>query len=161
MPIERVVVNASPLITLFHSGQADLLPQLFGDIVVPEMVWQEVAVGGQDDPAAQALAHTPWLHRVAIDVSPRIAVWNLDDGESSVLTFALRQLDYRAVIDDQAARRCARTLGIRTLGTGGVLVLAKRRGLIESVEMRLRRLRDAGLWLSDEVLGLLLKEAGE
>jgi hypothetical protein len=34
MPIERVVVNASPLITLFKSGQADLLPRLFMSILV-------------------------------------------------------------------------------------------------------------------------------
>ena len=47
-----------------------------------------------------------------------------------MLTVALNRPDFRAMVDDQAARRCARTLGIRTLGTGGMLVLAKRRGLI-------------------------------
>lgn len=41
MRIEAVVLNASPLITLFRSGQADLLPRLFNRIVVPEVVWQE------------------------------------------------------------------------------------------------------------------------
>ena len=35
MPIDAVVVNASPLISLFRSGQAELLPQLFNRIVVP------------------------------------------------------------------------------------------------------------------------------
>ncbi|MGD0960025.1 MAG: hypothetical protein ABSB19_09480 [Methylomonas sp.] len=43
MLIENVVINASPLITLFRSGQADLLPKLFKTIVVPEAVWKEVA----------------------------------------------------------------------------------------------------------------------
>lgn len=42
MPIEVVVVNASPLITLFRSGQADLLPRLFKRVVVPQAVWEEV-----------------------------------------------------------------------------------------------------------------------
>ncbi len=41
MRIDAVVINASPLITLFRSGQADLLPRLFSHIVVPEAVWQE------------------------------------------------------------------------------------------------------------------------
>ncbi|MGH9916474.1 MAG: hypothetical protein ACRD63_14445, partial [Pyrinomonadaceae bacterium] len=45
MRIERVVVNASPLIVLFKSGLADLLPQLFTDILVPVAVWSEVASG--------------------------------------------------------------------------------------------------------------------
>ena len=40
MQIDAVVINASPLITLFRSGQADLLPRLFKRIVVPQAVWQ-------------------------------------------------------------------------------------------------------------------------
>ena len=43
MRIERVAINASPLIVLFGSRQSELLPQLFSEIVVPEAVWQEVA----------------------------------------------------------------------------------------------------------------------
>jgi len=39
MRIDKVVVNASPLITLFRSGQAKLLPQLFQKIIVPGAVW--------------------------------------------------------------------------------------------------------------------------
>jgi hypothetical protein len=44
MGIDAVVVNASPLITLFRSAQADLLPGLFAQIIVPEAVWREVVV---------------------------------------------------------------------------------------------------------------------
>jgi predicted nucleic acid-binding protein len=49
MRIEDVVVNASPLISLFRSGQADLLPRIFRRIVVPEAVWQEVVLEDKDD----------------------------------------------------------------------------------------------------------------
>jgi predicted nucleic acid-binding protein len=45
MRIDAAVVNASPLISLFRSGQASLLPRLFDRIVVPEAVWQEVGDG--------------------------------------------------------------------------------------------------------------------
>jgi predicted nucleic acid-binding protein len=68
---------------------------------------------------------------------------------------------YRALVDDLAARRCARVFGIKTLGTGGLLVLAKRRGVIESVRDRVDMLRSAGLYLSDSVVQLLISEAGE
>lgn len=78
-----------------------------------------------------------------------------------MLTFALENPRYRAVLDDGAARRCARTLGINLLGTGGMLVLAKRRGLLESITEGLEKLQQAGLWLSPEIINLLLKEAGE
>jgi len=45
----------------------------------------------------------------------------------------MKETGYRAIVDDFAARRCAQTFGIQTLDTGGLLVLAKRRGLITSV----------------------------
>jgi len=81
--------------------------------------------------------------------------------ETSVLSDALAYPPLRAVVDDADARRCARTLGIPFLGTGGVLVLAKRRGQIASVSGGMQRLRDAGMWLSDDVVGLLKTQAGE
>lgn len=161
MPIERIVVNASPLIVLLRSGQASLLPQLFREIVIPKAVWHEVVAGGHLDQAASALQAALWAKPTPVVLSPRLTVWNLGVGESTVLTFALENPAYRAVLDDRAARRCARTLGINILGTGGVLVLAKRRGLLQSVEDGLNRLQQAGLWLSPEIVNLLLKEAGE
>jgi predicted nucleic acid-binding protein len=160
--IEKAVVNASPLILLFKSGRADLLPQLFAEVVVPEAVWEEVMAGGESDIAAAGMSSAGWIQRVKIPtIAPEVTVWNLGDGESEVLTFALTYSDYRAVIDDHAARSCARTLGVRTLGTGGALILAKRRGLVSSLSVELEILRDAGLWLSEEIVALLKEQAGE
>lgn len=161
MRIERVVVNASPLIVLLRSDQAELLPQLFSEIVIPEAVWQEVVMGGHRDRAALGLQAAPWAQPTPVELSPRVTAWNLGVGESAVLTFALERPLYRAMLDDRAARRCARTLGITLLGTGGMLVLAKRRGLLQSISEGLEKLQQAGLWLSPEIITLLLKEAGE
>ena len=161
MRIDAVVVNASPLIALFRSAQADLLPRLFQRVVVPDAVWDEVVAGGHRDVAAENLAIQTWALRDTVPVSPPVAAWNLGGGETSVLSYALAHPSLRAVIDDADARRCARTLGIAFLGTGGVLVLAKRRGLIDSVSGGVQRLRDAGLWLSDDLVRLLKMQAGE
>ena len=160
MLIERVVINASPLIVLFKSDQAMFLPQLFQEICLPRDVYGEI-LAGKDDLASQQVPQTPWLKPVEIPIHPTIAAWDLGAGESSVLSFAFAYPEYRAIVDDAAARRCARSLGIKTLGTGGVLVLAKRRGLIDSVGDRLQQLRDSGLWLSDSVIDLLKQQAGE
>jgi len=161
MWIEKVVINSSPLIVLFRSGQADLLPQLFRDIIVPESVYQEVLAGRENDAAKMALPQAPWINRKKVEIALPVAAWNLGNGESAVFSFAIRASGYRAIVDDLAARRCAQTFGIRTMGTGGLLVLAKRRGLVDSVKDRVQRLRDAGLWLSDTVVQLLITEAGE
>lgn len=161
MSAEKVVINVSPLILLCKGGLENLLPQLFSTIVVPEAVWDEVSRGG--DIASQKIYNyeSTWLNRVSIKMREEIMAWNLGDGESEVLSWAYNNKDFAAMIDDRAARRSAQTFGINTLGTGGFLVLAKQKGLIPNVETELKRLQDAGLWLSDEIISLILKQAGE
>jgi len=162
MPIERVVINASPLIILFRGHLEGLLPGLFSEICVPVAVWSEVTGAGYGDKSVSGLINAEWAKKVHVpDISPGVAAWDLGIGESEVLSFAVENPEFRAMIDDRAARRCARTLGIKTLGTGGMLLLAKRRGLIESVGAELNKLRAAGLWISEELLHLFLKEADE
>jgi predicted nucleic acid-binding protein len=161
MPIKKVVVNASPLITLYKSQLADLLPQVFGQVQVPPAVWQEV-IASKDDIAAQTLPHSTWATQTeAIILHPLVSAWDLGAGESEVLSYALLHPDHTAMIDDAAARRCAISLNIPTLGTGGMIVLAKRRGLIPSVINPIQALRNAGLWLSEDLVNILKRQAGE
>ncbi len=162
MLIKRVLVNASPLIVLFKSQQAELLPQLFEEILVPDAVWEEITAAGQEDAASRQLPTKTWAQKTEVGlISPQVAAWDLGKGESAVISLALSLPDCRVIIDDRAARRCAQTLGIATLGTGAILILAKRRGLISTVSPRIQALRDAGLWLSSELVNLLKQQAGE
>lgn len=105
MPIEKIVVNASPLILLFKSGLEGLLPQLFSEIVVPAAVWDEISRGG--DVASQKLYdyELEWITRGTIQVPEEILIWNLGDGESEVLSWTYNSKnDYRAVVDDSTLR---------------------------------------------------------
>lgn len=160
MSCDCIVIDSSAIITLFRSGQAHLLPRLFSHIVIPEAVWQEV-IGEKDDAAAYGVVHAPWLKRESVIPSPRILAWCLGKGETAVLSRALEEPSLRVVIDDLDARRCAQVMAIPMLGTGGVLLLAKRRGLIPSVGEALNKIRAAGLWLSDEIVALIRTQAGE
>ena len=161
MRIDRVVVNSSPLIVLFRSRLFDLFPHLFKVIVVPEQVYEEVVTVGKDDEVKKELPKVSWIERKKVEISLPVAAWNLGDGESAVLTYAMMNPGYRVVVDDLAARRCASVFGIKTLGTGGMLILAKHRGLIGSVRDAVGLLRDSGLYLSDSVVQILVTEAGE
>ena len=159
MPINNVVINASPLILLCKSDLENLLTELFDEILVPEAVVDEISRG--NDIVSQKLQSLIWLKKVSVRIPDEILIWNLGDGESEVLSFARANREVRAVIDDKAARNCARTLEIKILGTGGILILAKKRGLITSVTDALKKLQDAGLYISDGIAGLLKREAGE
>ncbi|MEH2403059.1 DUF3368 domain-containing protein [Nostoc sp.] len=162
MSINRIIINSSPLIVLFKSKQAELLPQLFKEIIVPEGVFTEVTSAGEDDAASRQLPSVSWIQIVKITaLAPEVGAWDLGLRESQVLSLALETSDCAAIVDDRAARRCGQSLGITTIGTGGLLVLAKRRGIILSVFPGIQALRDAGLWLSDTVVNLLKQQAGE
>ena len=159
MSINRVIINSSPLIVLLKSQQAKLIPQLFTEVLVPLGVFEEVTT--KDDIASTQLPSISWIQTVEVNgIAPEVAAWDLGKGESQVLSLALKNSD-AAIVDDRAARRCGQALGITTIGTGGLLILAKRRGLIPSISPGIQALRDAGLWLSDSLVNLLKQQAGE
>jgi predicted nucleic acid-binding protein len=158
----RVIVNASPLIFLCKSGLHNLLPQVYTEVIVPTPVWDEILAGGTSDPAAQLLPVLGWLNQQDVTTTNQIVTdWNLGAGESSVLHLAASLSGYRVMLDDAAARACAKTLGIKYIGTGGFLVQAKQHGLIPSVSDALNEVIDAGLWISENIIDLLKQQAGE
>jgi predicted nucleic acid-binding protein len=87
--------------------------------------------------------------------------WDLGEGESTVLAIALKNAEYWAVIDDREARRCAASIGCRYTGTVGIVLLAKKRGVIKSVRESLLSLQNAGLWLSEPFVAEACRRAGE
>jgi predicted nucleic acid-binding protein len=162
MSNERAVVNASPLIALMGIGQEGLLPELFTEVMVPTAVLREIRAGLDKDPNAARLDSLDWMRPVSVGEIPEsILGWTLGRGESEVLTHAAETVGAWAVLDDLAARRCARSIGVRVIGTGRILVLAKRNGLISSVKEQVDRLMQADFRLSDRLIGMLLHEAGE
>jgi len=85
MYIEEVVIDASPLITLFRSQQAELLTQLFSNIWIPDAVWQEVTDNAHNDSASQGVATADWLKQVTVNqIQEVISQQNLGKGESEV-----------------------------------------------------------------------------
>ncbi len=158
MSIERVAINASPLITLYRANLHTVLPQIFPEILVPEAVWAEVVNRTHDDPATQGLPGATWAKKTAVANRPEVEAWNLGAGETALLSFAYADKVVKVIMDDRAARRCANVFGISAIGTAGVVVLAKRRGLIPSVEQALRQLQAAGLWVSEALIDQLAAE---
>ena len=159
---KTIIADSSPLIVLLKSDLEDVLPGLFDEILVPEAVWQEILAGGERDVAKQKLPLLSWVDRIpAIAVSEEIENYNLGKGETEALSLALEILEAGVILDDFAARKCARKLKIPFIGTGGLLISAKRKNLISSVSEALKTVQSEGLWLSDAIIEMLLEKAGE
>jgi predicted nucleic acid-binding protein len=150
------------LIVLAKAGQLAML-RLAGDpVLVPRAVVQEISIVGPSDPAAKALGHTHWLQVVDTGpMSPALLPYGLNAGEAAVLTWALAHPGTEALLDDLRARRCAAALAVPHRGSAGLIVSAKRQGLIAAARPILEHLRQVGLRLSDQVMNGILAQVGE
>jgi predicted nucleic acid-binding protein len=146
---ERWILNASPLIALAAVGQGALFSALASTVVVPHAVAEEVLAGPVEDRARQDLE----AGRFTVITTPappaELLAWDLGAGETAVLSLAMAEPDSTAVLDDAAARRCARSFGIRLRGTLGVVILARQREVIPSAATVLHALRANGFRLDD------------
>ena len=84
----------------------------------------------------------------------------LGKSESAVLALAL-ELGATAVLDDRSARRGAKALGVSVIGTFGVIIRARQRGLLAAARPVIRSVVDAGLYYDDSAIRTLLSSVGE
>lgn len=154
---EQWVVNASPLISLARIEQIHLLTELADDLLVPAAVVDEVMAGPEDDPARLYLSHSP-LPNAQVALVPSVQAWDLGSGESAVLSYAYHHPGWRAVVDDGAARKCAKALGIPVIGTLGIVLRAAVNHKILAAAPLLHQLHAAGFRLNHEVIRVALAE---
>lgn len=155
-------MNSSPIITLARISHVHLFEKLSHELVVPDGVAKEINKGPSDDPA-RAWIEGPGTRfiRPKNEMSTVVQAWDLGNGESEVLSWAYFNPAYEAILDDRSARNCATALGIRVRGTVGVVLLAKRQGLVPEIGPLLKELTRAGLRVSRDLLQKALQLAGE
>ena len=154
---EHPAVNASPLIFLSRAGLLDMLKLEGEEIVIPKTVAEEIRRRGADDLTVQAIERTTWLTVIdAPSIPDTIRAWDLGEGEASVLAWGYANPGTVIIVDDLAARRCAATLGIPVRGTLGLILTAKKRGVIPEARPVLEKLRQSGMYLSDRILNQAL-----
>jgi len=155
------VVDASPLILLGKAQELEWLPRL-GELVIPSAVACELLAGSPDDPARRWL-DSPGGRIHVRDQEPLtdILAWDLGPGETAVISWAIRNPGFEAVLDDGAARRCAGVFGIPVRGTLSLVALAKGRGYVPACRPVFARLLQAGLFVSPELVEQVAESVGE
>jgi predicted nucleic acid-binding protein len=153
-----LVVNASPLIVLAKVGWLRLLEAIGSPVLVPEAVVQEILDGPFDDQARKAMEDGWGERRTPRSIPEVILEWSLGSGETAVLALSLETDGALAVLDDVEARRCARTIGVASIGTLGIVLRSAMLGTIPSAGPVLRALKSAGLYLDDAVVSEALRQ---
>ena len=154
MSSQPVVSNSSPLIAFEQIGQLELLHDLVGPVIIPTAVRHEVGA---------TVSQTDWIvvQAVTQPVASRVLRASLGPGESEAISLTIELEARLLLLDDLAARRLALGLRLPIIGTLGLLLAAKRRGLLEAVKPCLDQLLSHDFRVSSELYDCILRDAGE
>jgi len=156
-----IIADAGPLIAFARLQRLSLLPQIFGRVLVTTIVLNESAGRSNflESPLIQQAVNSGLLE---LCTPPDFSafVQEIDAGEASAIAMA-RESECGVLMDDKAGRRTAKNIGIPVIGTVGVLVLAKRKGLVPLVKPLLENLAASGYFLSKGIVAAALEESGE
>jgi predicted nucleic acid-binding protein len=151
-----VVSDTSPLTALLTVNESEILPRLFSEVIVPRAVWEELQRGHDALP--------DWLQmREASDKQETTRLSALvDQGEAEAIELAKELHADRLLIDERKGRKLAAHEGIPVIGLLGIVLLAKRKGLVPSARQLMAALRSgAGVYLADDLLDKALGSVGE
>lgn len=145
-----VVADASPLIVLIEVGCIDLLPTLFGQVIIPPEVSAELHHAARPHRVRAFIAAIPpWLAERAPAVVE--AIPGLHSGEMAAISLARELKADLLLIDEVCGRKAAGDRHLHFTGTVGILELAADRGLLDLSDA-FARLKKTDFWISSELL---------
>lgn len=158
-----VVSDATPLIALTKIGRLSLLPDFFGEVLVPGAVYTEIVIAGAGRMGATEIQAAPWIQMEAVVDRTRVdyLLTQLDIGETEAIVLAQEKQADWLLVDENKARSIAQRLGLHLIGTIGLLLLAKQQGKIPEIRSELDALRRHQFRLSQRVYDSVLKQAHE
>jgi predicted nucleic acid-binding protein len=151
-----VVSDTSPLTALLTIGAADLLKQLFREVVVPAAVRDELQRSHPNLPA--------WLRVETVKNLAQVQKYAqiVDAGEAEAIELARELHADRLLMDERKGRRLATQEGVPVIGLLGVILLARRNQIIPSARTLLQQLQQQdGMYLAEDVREAALKTVGE
>jgi predicted nucleic acid-binding protein len=155
-----VVSNTSPIINLAAVGELDLLQRIYGELVIPKAVYDEIVLVGDGQPGAREVKAFKWIKTIEVRDRNLLTAFQTDlhMGEAEAIVLAIESGAQLLLMDERRARKVATKFGIRTIGLLGVLVQAKQKSYINAIKPILDNLKSkAGFWIGQELYGEILK----
>lgn len=163
MSKRSIVCDTTVLLYLGRIGQLDLLPALFEPVWVPESIQLELDMGRllrRDTVDPQEL---PWTTSVSVSQAmiDGLPPNRLGAGEQAVIAYANAHQGSVAGLDDLRARQLAEVLGLKVAGTLGLLLRAKRAGIVPAVRPLVDAAAAQGFHMSPDLYRDVLELADE
>jgi uncharacterized protein len=159
-----VVADTTPFSNFIRMGELDLLQKIFGEIIIPPSVYREVLKLSDFGYDLSSFQTADWI--ILMPIQNQTIVQNLlidlDEGESEAIALAMETKADFLLIDEAEGRAKALSLGLDIVGSVGVLIKAKKLGLITVLKDYLDKLRvEAKFWLHQTIYDRVLEDAGE
>lgn len=147
-----IISDTSCLILLEKLGKLDLLKTVFGKLTITQIVADEFE---------KAIPEFIEIENPKDKNYQRILESFLDSGEASAIALALEKENPLLIIDDYKARREAKQLRIKYTGTLGILIVAKEKGLIDSVTEILDDIKKTDFRINERLVNEIILKSGE
>jgi predicted nucleic acid-binding protein len=156
-----VVCDSSPLFALAICGNLDLVDKLYDKILLPLTVFRESTVIGKPNAEMIKVWGLDKVVEITDDRLFQAVHFVLDAGEAEAITLYKEKSADALLIDEQKGRKIAEYYNINTIGTLGILLKAKREGILVEIAPSIRLLQQSKIRISDELYNNVLQAAGE
>ncbi|MTJ10017.1 MULTISPECIES: DUF3368 domain-containing protein [unclassified Anabaena] len=159
-----VVSNTSPISSLAKINQLSLLEYIYGQVIIPQAVYNELTDIRAGEKVNNALKNANWIEIKSVinKQSVRKLDLNLDQGEAEAIILAVELNANQLLIDERLGRREAVKLGLSLTGILGMLLIAKKRGLISNVKSLMDDLISQTTFrVGEKLYDRILKQANE
>ena len=160
--MRKIVVNSTPLIILGNIDGLKILKELYGEIIIPRAVFEEVT-SKADNAKINLSQNLSWIKVLEVQDKSNRKMYQakLHDGEVEVMMLANEISADLLIIDDNAAKKTAKFLGFTVTGTLGVILKAKSEGIIPQVKPIVDEMLRQGFYISPKIIETVLKTANE
>ncbi len=159
-----VISNTSPITNLAGIGQLDLLRQLYGTVTIPQAVYKEMVGLSRTVPGTLEVQTLRWITAQPVTDLNQIETLRaiLDQGEAEAIVLAMELNAELLIIDERPGRAIARQYSLNITGVLGVLLEAKRQGVIFAVKPLMDQLiNQVEFWVDGQLYKTVLQAANE
>ncbi|MDD1416155.1 DUF3368 domain-containing protein [Dolichospermum sp. ST_con] len=161
-----VVSDTSPLSNLAIVGYLSLLQQIYNRVIIPQGVAEELINASDEENLIAGVLSLDWIEVIPAKNLELISILrnnhNLDRGEAEAIALVIELEADELLIDERLGRREATRLGLPITGILGILLVAKQRKLIPTVQPVIDALIiQASFRVSSQLYAQVLKAANE
>ena len=156
-----VIADSSALVAVSTYRGLDLLETLFGTVLVPTAVYDEVCAQGKPQADALKAYLVGKVQKIDMSRCKLQKTSGLGNGELEAMALYKATSANLMLVDDLRAKKSAYTNGLETMGSLGLLLLAKEEGLIADITSSVRLLQNSNAYLNPLLIEQVLQRAGE